>query len=564
MTATQVWREYTVSPDGTHHLFQGRPAYSLRFTEVLKFHPPGMAPVIDGSGAHHIAADGLPAYEFRYVRTFGFYEGIAAAQAIDGWHHIGPDGAALYPERHSWCGNFQENRCPVRAGSGHYFHILPDGRPAYAERYHYAGDFRDGYAVVQDETGRHTHIYPDGRLLHGKWFLDLDVFHKGYARAADAGGWHHVDTGGRPLYEARFANVEPFYNGQARVTGHDGSLSVIGEDGEIVITLREPARTPLEELSWDMVGVWRTQAIRAAVELGVFEMLPASAAELEARLELPPSNGTRLLRALSEMGLVWRDVVGVYHATQKGAHLRSGHEMSLVDAASHWGDQSSAAWRHLAESLRTGLPAIPDGRPDFFRRMSERPDELATIHRTFAAYAKHDYAALPEIWDFGQHEAILDAGGSTGELAFALLRAYPNLTAAVMDRPEIANLFAPLPEVETRCTFVAGDLFQSWPVHSDAIILARVLHDWPDDDARRILARARDAMDPGGHLYLVEMLLDESGSAGGLLDLNMLVMTGGRERTLGDLERLLGETGFQLADVRPTGRVNSLIRAEAV
>ena len=91
-----------------------------------------------------------------------------------------------------------------------------------------------------------------------------------------------------------------------------------------------------------------------------------------------------------------------------------------------------------------------------------------------------------------------------------------------------------------------------------------MLHDWPDDDARRILARACDAMDPGGHLYLVEMLLDESGGAGGLLDLNMLVMTGGRERALADFEQLLGETGFRLADVRPTGRVNSLIRAEAV
>ena len=564
MTPTQVWREYTASPDGTHHLFEGRPAYDLRFTEVLKFHPPGMAPVIDGSGAYHITADGLPAYGFRYVRTFGFYEGIAAVQTTDGWHHIGTDGAAIYAECHSWCGNFQEGRCPVRDGSGRYFHILPDGRPAYAERYRYAGDFRDGYAVVQDETGRHTHIDPDGRLLHGKWFLDLDVFHKGHARAADADGWHHVDTAGRPLYEARFGNVEPFYNGQARVTGRDGSLSVIGEDGDVVVTLREPARTPLEELSGDMVGVWRTQAIRSAVELGVFELLPVSAAELETKLELAPSNGARLLRAMLEIGLARRDVAGIYHATQKGAHLQSDHEMSLTDAASHWGDQSRAAWRHLAESLRTGLPATTDGTRDFFGELSSRPAVLAASHRTFAAYAKHDYAAIPEIWDFGRHAAILDAGGSTGELAFALLRAYPNLTATIMDRPEVANLFAPPPDVEARCRFVAGDLIQSWPMRSNAVILARVLHDWPDDDARRILARARDAMDTCGHLYLVEMILDESGSTGGLLDLNMLVMTGGRERTLADFEHLLEETGFGLVDVVPTGRVNSLIRAEAV
>ncbi len=564
MTAPQEWREYTVSPDGTHHLLQGRPAYNLLFTEVLKFHPPGRAPVIDGSDAYHITADGSPAYPFRYVRTFGFYEGVAAVQATDGWRHIGPDGAALYPERHTWCGNFQEGRCPVRDDSGRYFHILPDGRPAYAERYRYVGDFRDGYAVVQDENGRHTHIDPDGVLLHGKWFLDLDVFHKGYARAADTDGWHHVDTAGRPLYAARFGNVEPFYNGQARVAGHDGSLNVIGETGETVVILREPVRTPLEELSNDMVGVWRTQAIRSAVELGVFELLPASPADVETKLQLAPSNGTRLLRALLELGLARRDNVGVYHPTKKGAHLKSGHRMSLAAAASHWGDQSSNSWRHLADSLRTGLPFGMNGNRDFFRRLSDRPGELLASHRTFAAYAKHDYAVLPEVWNFGLHDAILDAGGSTGELAFELLRAYPNLDATVMDRPEVSDLFSPPEAVARRCRFVAGDIFRRWPVRSNAVVLARVLHDWSDDDARHILAQAREAMDEGGHLYLVELLLDPTRGAGGLLDLNMLVMTGGRERTLTDFKKLLTETSFRLEDVRPTGRVNSLIRSEAI
>ena len=202
------------------------------------------------------------------------------------------------------------------------------------------------------------------------------MFHKGFARAADVDGWHHVDTAGHPLYEARFGNVEPFYNGQARVTGHDGSLSVIGETGDTVVVLREPARTPLEELSSDMVGVWRTQTIHAAVELGVLGLLPAPASGLETQLELAPSNCSRLLRALLELDLVRRDAAGVYHTTQKGAHLRPDHEMSLADAANHWADQSSVAWRHLAESLRTGMPAITDGRGDFFSRLSDRPGEL--------------------------------------------------------------------------------------------------------------------------------------------------------------------------------------------
>ena len=97
------------------------------------------------------------------------------------------------------------------------------------------------------------------------------MYHKAFARARDEGGWHHVENQGQPLYQDRYRNVEPFYNGQARAEGFDGSLSVIGESRETLLQIRGPLRTPLEDLSGDMVGMWRTQAIRAAVELGVFE-----------------------------------------------------------------------------------------------------------------------------------------------------------------------------------------------------------------------------------------------------------------------------------------------------
>ena len=562
---SENWREYVLSADNSHHLHQGRPAYASRFVEVLKFHAPGLAPVLDASGAYHVTADGLAAYAARYRRTFGFYEGIAAVDAADGWHHVGPDGAPLYSERYAWCGNFQEGRCPVRDAGGLYFHIRADGAPAYGERYRYAGDFRDGYAVVQNDGGEHTHVDADGNLLHGKWFRNLDVFHKGHARAADGRGWHHVDMAGQPLYSARFRNAEPFYNGQARVEGHDGSLAVIDESGREVLSLHGPDVSPLEDLSGDMVGVWKTQAIRAAVALGVFELLPASAQTVEDALQLAPAHGTRLLRGLLELRLVRRDDGGIYHATEKGAHLHPGHAVSLATAAGHWGELSYDAWRGLVESLRSGAPAFnAEHGQGIFDWLGQRPAELIAGHRAFAAYARHDYAVLPEVCDFGVHDAILDAGGGSGELAFALLGAYPNLIGAVLDRPEVGELFAPPADIAKRCRFVAGNLFEQWPAQSDAVILARVLHDWPDDEAGRILKRARAAMADGGCLYIVEMLLDEATGDGGLLDLNMLVMTGGRERTAREFERLLGDAGFRMLDVRPAGNVNSLIRAAAV
>lgn len=561
------WRSSRPAPDGTHHVRSedGRPIYRARFQEVLKFHPPGLAPVTDGSGSYHVTPDGNPAYPERHRRAFGFYEGLAAVQSANGWLHILPNGLALYGERYDWCGNFQEGRCPVRDAAGWYFHIDPHGEPAYQERYRYAGDFRDGLAVVQNEAGEHTHIDADGKLLHGRWFADLDVFHKGFARARDRRGWHHVDTAGRPLYEMRFGSVEPFYNGQARVECLDGSLIIIDEVGETLLRLRGPSRTTLEELSGDMVGAWKTQVIRAAVELGVFETLPASAADLDSALGLAPSSGSRLLRALLELDLVAGDAGGVYHATAKGAHLKGGHELSLAAAAGHWGGPSYEAWRGLADALRAGKPvASGDGPGDFFRRLADRPADLAACHLTFAAYARHDYGALGRVWDFGVHRHVIDAGGSTGELAFSLLRAFPDLRATVLDRPEVEGLYAVPDDLADRCRFVAGDLFRPWPARSDAVMLARVLHDWPDDDARRILGRAREAMPQGGWLYVVEMVLDDDEGSGGLLDLNMLVMTGGRERTMADFERLLAEAGFRLSEVVPTGAVNSLMVAEAV
>ena len=564
MTMTDRWREYAVSADGTHHVHHGRPAYERRFIEVLKFHAPGLAPVIDASGAHHITADGNAAYAERHVRTFGFYEDVAAVQSTGGWHHIRPDGTPLYSQRYGWCGNFQEGRCPARDADGRYFHIRTDGVPAYRERYRYAGDFRGGHAVVQNDAGDHTHIDINGVPVHGQWFRDLDVFHKGHARASDARGWHHVDMAGQALYDRRFGMVEPFYNGQARVEGHDGSLSVIDELGTEIMELRGPVVSTLENLSGDMVGTWKTQAIRAAVELGVFDLLPAGAADVERALALAPLCGVRMMRALQELALVRRDADQVYHATGKGAHLRSDHVLSLSAAAGHWGDRSDRAWRGLAQSLRTGIPARDGTTDDFFGWLAKQPDELRSTHRAFASYARHDYANLPRVRDFGAHDSVLDAGGGTGELAFALLRANPTMRATVMDRPEVARFYEPPSDVAGRCAFVAGDVFGEWPVESKAVFLARVLHDWGDDDARRILDRAREAMPAGGDLYVLELTLDETTGAGGLLDLNMLVMTGGRERTLQEFQDLLVDAGFQLCDARPTGAVNTLICARAI
>ena len=250
-----IWRTLSVSVDASHHVDgRGAPAYAERFDEVLKFHAPGLAPVLRGGLAWHIGENGTEAYTRRFTRTFGFYEGLASVIDSDGWHHIHVDGRDAYAQRYAWTGNVQNGRCPVRERDGGYHHIDVEGCPVYATRWRYAGDFRDGVAVVQAGDGRSTHIDPSGALIHERWFLDLDVFHKGFARARDDGGWMHVDLKGQPIYERRFVAVEPFYNGQARVERFDGGLEVIDERGRALVELRAARRSEHAEVPSNHVG----------------------------------------------------------------------------------------------------------------------------------------------------------------------------------------------------------------------------------------------------------------------------------------------------------------------
>ncbi|MDI7267221.1 MAG: methyltransferase [Myxococcota bacterium] len=535
------WQELRVSNDGTYHTRGGAPAYAARFLEVLNFHPPGLAAARGPTGAFHIDTDGTPAYAVRFRRSFGFYERRAAVVAGDGAFHILPDACDAYPARFAWCGNYQEGQATVRATDGRYHHIDIDGRSAYADRWLYAGDFHDGAAVVQADDGRSTHIDRDGRFLHGRWFVDLDVFHKGFARARDDDGWMHVDRGGRPIYGRRFAAVEPFYNGQARVERPDGGLEVIDESGGTIVELRPALRSEFEALSADLVGFWRTRTIATAVELGVFEALPGTTGDIAARCGLPPDGTVRLLRALAELRLVDHDG-DRWETTPRSRFLRPDDPLTLADAAREYGGRLDRLWQGLPKALRGSSRRQATA---IFDETAADPNHGASHHRMLRSYARHDYAAVPEALDLRGDELVIDAGGGVGVLAEALLRRHPGLRVVLLERPEVIRQVDLPGDVRERLQTRAADLFEPWGVSGDAVVFSRVLHDWDDERARVLLRRAHAALPAGGRGFIIEMLLPEGGGFGGLCDLHLLAVTGGRERTGTEYGDLLRATGFE-------------------
>ena len=227
-----TWKGSKLASDRTHHLTaDDKPLYEQRFDQILAFHEPGLAPVLDESGAYHIHPNGEPAYDERFIRTFGFYDERAAVRTDDGSYHILPDGSPLYNERWAWCGNYQKSRCVVHDKDGDYHHLRLDGTVIPGGPWAYAGDFREGSAVVMDQGGDCFHVDAEGSRINDSAFLDLDVYHKGFARARDEHGWFFIDPEGSDVGGHRYTMLEPFYNGQARAEDLEGNIVIINEDG---------------------------------------------------------------------------------------------------------------------------------------------------------------------------------------------------------------------------------------------------------------------------------------------------------------------------------------------
>ena len=343
--------------------------------------------------------------------------------------------------------------------------------------------------------------------------------------------------------------------------------------------LNPAAATPPALLLRRLIGSYRiTHAIRAAAELGITDHLgerPQRPDELAARLHLNPQALYRLLRTLSSIGLVADAGDGLFTLTPVGACLRrDAPEGMRAWALCEGADYYQGAWMNLLHAVETGETAFDYTHGvSFYQYLARHPETGQGFSQAMLDYARLIAKAVVTGYDFAGVRRIVDIGCSHGRLLSTILEANPTVSGVFFDRPEIierAGEGLRGAQLAGRAELVAGDFFESLPAGGDLYILSRILMDYDDDASVRLLQNCHRAMTPNGRVLIVQLVMPEQGDGGAreplfeaaVSDLNMLVLTGGRERTEGEYRTLLGRAGFRLARVVQTQALVSLIEGE--
>lgn len=311
------------------------------------------------------------------------------------------------------------------------------------------------------------------------------------------------------------------------------------------------AERTLEKL---VEGYRSTQLVYAAARLGLADRLAGSSAttrELAAATGANADVLNRLLRALSVLDVVREGANGRWELGAVGARLRSDDESGLHAKALLSGGILYRAWGEFSSTVETGEPGFRRAfGEDFFEFLQHNPTEAELFARLMARTGGTRIAAAAQAYDFSRFRTIVDVGGGDGALLAALLAGNPGARGILLERPAAAAQARRTLErlgLGDRCSVVEGNFFRSVPTGGDAYVLSRVVSDWDDERCAAILRNCRSAMGNGGKLVLVARVVgaDEASRVGKLLDLHLLVLSGGRERTELEFRALLGRAGFR-------------------
>jgi hypothetical protein len=329
-----------------------------------------------------------------------------------------------------------------------------------------------------------------------------------------------------------------------------------------------PALPPPIVLNTMMAGYWISRAIYAAAALGVADRLaagPSRVGDLAKAIGAHEESLYRLLRALASVGVFTETEPRKFALTPMAGCLQTGpgslRSLSMFDHLQY------VAFEDIVHSVKTGKTAFEHRHGQgLFEYLEKHPEDARTFDEGMSGFVNNNAAAVVASYDFSGFGTIVDVGGGLGLLLGMILKANLKARGVLLDLPHVADRAKKSiadAGLSPRCEVVGGDFFKSVPSNGDAYLMASILHDWDDDRSVAILKACRQAAPKTAKVLLVEMVIPPGDSPffGKLLDLNMLVVLGGRERTEAEYRDLLSAGGFQLTRIVATPALASVVEA---
>lgn len=313
------------------------------------------------------------------------------------------------------------------------------------------------------------------------------------------------------------------------------------------------------------------RALYAFAKLGIADLLgdrTVSSEELAASAGLNPRALYRLLRTLSTADVVSESQDYRFALDSLGQALRSDVPGSMRAWVILSGEPYYLqAWEQIVHSIQTGQAAWEHvHKMPIFDYIGQHPEAGAIFDQAMTSLSAGEAPAIVSAYDFSGIRKLADIGGGQGLLLRTILKSHPKMTGVLFDRPDaVEGMHLQLGEdgIAERCEVVPGDFFQSVPAGADAYLLKYVIHDWNDERSLAILRNCRRVMTNDARLLLVETVVPAPGEShfAKLQDLEMMVIVGAQERTVGEYSSLLDRAGFKLVRVVPTTEPASILEA---
>lgn len=328
--------------------------------------------------------------------------------------------------------------------------------------------------------------------------------------------------------------------------------------------------SPQQQLDRMITGYWISQAIYAAAKFGIADELKDGSKSVDELAEATSTNADalyRLLRALASVGIFAEGELKQFSLTPLAEPLRSDVPGSKRALALMSGDEQFRTWAEIEYSIQTGKIAFDKafGKP-IFEYLTENPDKARIFDAAMVDVHGRESDVVLGAYDFSDVGVLADIGGGNGSQISRVLEKHTDLKGILFDLPHVIERAKQPVEsagLLNRCELVGGSFFEAVPEGADVYLMRHIIHDWDDEKSETILRNCHRAMSSSAKLLIVESVIPPGNEpfGGKFLDLVMLLIPGGKERTEAEYRTLLNKAGFELTQVIPTNCEVSIIEA---